>query len=106
MVLTIVIIAGAWVQGHHGQWQPRLMGAGLLASVLGIFMSATRTNALILFALITTSMFTGKIKAGYRFRWVLLLAGGRLRGQRRRAAAAFSIAAGSRSSSCSASATA
>jgi hypothetical protein len=73
MVLTIVIIAGAWVQGHHGKWQPRLMGAGLLASVLGIFMSATRTNALILFALITTSMFTGKIKAGYRFRWVLLL---------------------------------
>ena len=73
MVLTIVIIAGAWVQGHHGKWQPRLMGAGLLASVLGIFMSATRTNALILFALIATSMFTGKIKAGYRFRWVLLL---------------------------------
>ena len=35
MVLTIVIIAGAWVQGHHGKWQPRLMGAGLLASVLG-----------------------------------------------------------------------
>ena len=30
MVLTIVIIAGAWVQGHHGKWQPRLMGAALL----------------------------------------------------------------------------
>jgi hypothetical protein len=72
-VLTIVIIAGAWVQGHHGKWQPRLMGAGLMASVLGIFMSATRTNALILFALIATSMFTGKIKIGYRLRWIVLL---------------------------------
>jgi hypothetical protein len=73
MVLTIVIIAGSWVQGHHGKWQPRLMSAGLLASVLGIFMSATRSNALILFALITASMFTGKIKAGHRVRWVMLL---------------------------------
>ena len=35
MVLTIVIIAGAWVQGHHGRWQPRLMGAALLMSMLG-----------------------------------------------------------------------
>jgi hypothetical protein len=73
MVLTTVIIAGAWVQGHHGRWQSRLMGAGLLASALGVFMSATRTNALILFALVVTSMFTGKIKFGYRLRWLLLL---------------------------------
>jgi hypothetical protein len=73
MVLTIVLIAGAWVQGHHGRWQPRLMSAGLLVSVLGIFMSATRTNALILFVLIAASMFTGRIKAAHRFRWVLLL---------------------------------
>ena len=41
-------------------WQSRLMGAGLLVSMLGVFMSATRTNALILFALIVTSMFTGQ----------------------------------------------
>jgi hypothetical protein len=73
MVLSIVLIAGAWVQGHNGKWQSRLMGAGLLASVLGIFMSATRTNALILFALIATSMFTGKMQAGYRLRWIVLL---------------------------------
>ena len=49
------------------------MGLGLLASTLGIFMSATRTNALILFILVVASMFTGKIRAGYRFRWLLLL---------------------------------
>jgi hypothetical protein len=73
MVLTTVVIAGAWVQGHHGKWQPRLLGAGLLAAALGVFMSATRTNALILFALVVTSLFTGKIKFGYRVRWLLLL---------------------------------
>ena len=74
MVLTMVMIAGAWVQGHHGKWQPRLMGAALLMSMLGVFMSATRTNALILFALIATSIFTGRVKAAYRFRWLVLLA--------------------------------
>jgi hypothetical protein len=74
MVLTIVIIAGAWVQGHHGRWQPRLMSAALLMSMLGVFMSATRINALILFALIVTSIFTGRMKGAYRFRWLILLA--------------------------------
>jgi hypothetical protein len=74
MVLTMVLIAGAWVQGHHGKWQPRLMGAALLMSMLGVFMSATRINAVILFALIGTSIFTGRVKAAYRFRWLVLLA--------------------------------
>lgn len=74
MVLTVVIIAGGWVQGHHGRWQARLMGAALLMSMFGVFMSATRTNALILFALILTSIFTGRMKGAYRFRWLILLA--------------------------------
>jgi hypothetical protein len=74
MVLTTVIIAGSWVQGHHGRWQPRLMSAALLMSMLGVFMSATRVNALILFALIVTSIFTGRVKGAYRFRWLILLA--------------------------------
>jgi hypothetical protein len=73
MVLSSVVVAGSWLQGHHGTWQPRLMAAGLAASVLGILMSATRTNALILFVLIAASMFTGKIKVGHRLRWIVLL---------------------------------
>ena len=68
------MIAGASVQGHHGKWQPRLMGAALLISMAGVFMSATRLNALILFVLIATSIFTGRVKAAYRFRWLVLLA--------------------------------
>lgn len=74
MVLTVVVIAGASVQGHHGKWQSRLMGAALLVSMGGVFMSATRLNALILFVLIATSIFTGRVKAAYRFRWLVLLA--------------------------------
>ena len=73
MVVTIAVIAGAWVQGHHGKWQPRLMGAALLMSMMGIFMAATRSNALMLFALVITTIFTGRMKGAYRFRWLVLL---------------------------------
>jgi hypothetical protein len=74
MVMSIAIIGGAWVQGHHGRWQPRLMGAALLMSMLAVFMSATRLNALLLFALIVTTIFTGRMPGTYRFRWLILLA--------------------------------
>lgn len=73
MVMTIVVIAGAWVQGHHGRWQPRLMAAALMVSMLAVFMSATRLNALMLFALILTTTFTGRLPGAYRFRWLILL---------------------------------
>ena len=74
MVMTIAIIAGAWVQPHYGKWQSRLMGAALLMAMLGVFMSATRLNALILFALVITTVFSGRIPGAYRFRYLIVLA--------------------------------
>ena len=50
------------------------MSAALLMSMFGVFLSATRLNALILFALIPTSIFTGRMRGAYRFRWLILLA--------------------------------
>lgn len=73
MVMTIAVIGGAWVQGHHGKWQARLMGAALLMSMFGVFMSATRLNALMLFALVVTAVFTGRIPGSYKFRWLILV---------------------------------
>jgi hypothetical protein len=73
MVITIVLIAASWVQQHHGRWQSRLLGAALLVSMLGVFMSATRLNALMLFALVLTTIFIGRIPTAYRFRWLILL---------------------------------
>ena len=74
MVMSIAVIAGAWVQPHYGKWQGRLMGAALLMSMLGVFMSATRVNALILFALVITTIFSGRIPGAYRFRYLIVLA--------------------------------
>ncbi len=72
--MTIAVIAGAWVQPHYGKWQARLMGAALLVSMLGVFMSATRVNALILFALVMTTVFSGRLPGAYRFRYLIVLA--------------------------------
>jgi hypothetical protein len=74
MVMTIAVIAGAWVQPHFGRWQGRLMGAALLVSMLGVFMSATRVNALILFTLVLTTIFSGRLPGAYRFRYLIVLA--------------------------------
>ena len=74
MVMTIVIIAGAWVQPHFGKWQGRLMSLALLVSMLGVFMSATRLNALLLIVLILTTILTGNIPVAYRFRYLLVVA--------------------------------
>jgi hypothetical protein len=73
MVMTLVIIAAAWVQRHPGRWQPRLMFAALLMCMLAVFMSATRLNALMLFALVLTTVFSGRLPGAYRFRYLILL---------------------------------
>jgi len=74
MVMTIPILAGAWVQPHYGKWQARLISAALLVSMLGVFMSATRLYALILFVLILTTVFTGRLPGAYRFRYLIVVA--------------------------------
>jgi hypothetical protein len=74
MVMTIAIIAGAWVQPHFGKWQGRLLGAALIMAMLGVFMSATRVNALILFALVLTTVFSGRLPGAYRFRYLIVVA--------------------------------
>jgi len=72
--MTIVIIAGAWVQPHYGKWQGKLMSLALLVSMLGVFMSATRLNALILMILMVTTLLTGRIPVAYRFRYLIVVA--------------------------------
>jgi hypothetical protein len=74
MVMTIPILAGAWVQPHYGKWQARLISAALVMSMLGVFMSATRVNALILFLLVMTTVFSGRLPGAYRFRYLIVVA--------------------------------
>ena len=72
MVMTIVVIAGAWAQRHFGRWQGRLMAAAVVISTVGIFMSATRQHALLLFVLIISALFVIRVPGGQRVRWIVV----------------------------------
>ena len=50
MVLTIPLLAGAWIQTGWTRSQKALLSAGIIAAMLGVFLGASRTQALILFA--------------------------------------------------------
>jgi hypothetical protein len=50
MVLTMPLLAGAWVQSGWTRSRRALLVAGMIAALLGVFMGASRSQALMLFA--------------------------------------------------------
>jgi hypothetical protein len=73
MVLSLPLLAGAWVQKHREIWQKNLLIAGLLAAMLGVFMSAARSHFLVLVVLITVATFSTRLRPIYRVGWVVVL---------------------------------
>jgi len=73
MVLTIPLLAGAWVQKHRHIWHKNLFIAGLLATMLGVFMSAARSHFLVLAVLLTVATFSTKLRPIYRVGWIVVL---------------------------------
>jgi hypothetical protein len=62
MVMTIPFLAGAWVQTQLARWQRLLLTAGMVAAMLGVFLGASRSQALIFFAQIFTLTSFAKIR--------------------------------------------
>jgi hypothetical protein len=73
MVLTLPLLAGAWVQKHREIWHKNLLIAGLLAAMLGVFMSAARSHFLVLMVLITVATFSTRMRPIYRVGWIVVL---------------------------------
>jgi hypothetical protein len=73
MVLTVPLLAGAWVQKHREIWHKNLFIAGLLATMLGVFMSAARSHFLVLIVLLTVATFSTRLRPIYRVGWVVVL---------------------------------
>lgn len=73
MVLTLPLLAGAWVQKVQKIWHKNLFIAGMLAAMLGVFMSAARSHFLVLVVLITVATFSTKLRPVYRVGWVVVL---------------------------------
>lgn len=79
MVMTVPLLVGGWVQKNRSRWQGLLLACALAASMMGVFMAAARTHAVILFSLlivITLSItFSGQLKLVSLLGWVLMLMG-------------------------------
>ena len=73
MVLTIPLLAGAWVQKHREIWHKNVFIAGLLATMLGVFMSAARSHFIVLIVLLTVATFSTRLRPIYRVGWIVVL---------------------------------
>ncbi len=75
MIITLPLLVGAWTQRHRVWWYKHLFVAAMVASMLGIFMAATRLNAAILFVLIAVTTISGRLRIAPQLGWLMLLAG-------------------------------
>jgi hypothetical protein len=73
MVLSLPWIVGAWVQHHPKASHKNLLLAGILAAMLGVFMSAVRGHFILLLVLITVFTFSTRLRPVYRVGWVVVL---------------------------------
>ncbi len=50
MVLSIPLLVGAWVQPKHHRYHKTILSVGIIAAIAGVFLGASRSQALLLFA--------------------------------------------------------
>lgn len=74
MTITFPLLLGSWIQKSGSSWQRWLLSAGLLAAVLGVFLAASRTHALILLLMLGLSVLSGRMGVLGRVIWVGMLA--------------------------------
>jgi hypothetical protein len=74
MVGGVPLLLGAMIQEQRGGLRRRLLLIGLGASALGVFLSASRSQATMLFILGLAATFSGRIKNFPWFGWIGLLA--------------------------------
>ena len=73
MVMTLPLMAGALLQIRKKQWHLMLLLLGLSAAILGVLLSATRLNFVVITALIVVLTFSIKSRISYAFGWIVIL---------------------------------
>ncbi len=74
MVSTMVLLLGAWVQRRGNKLDFWLLSAAIFASVLGVFMGASRTQAMILFLMLGLTFMMGQISLKVLLRVAVVVA--------------------------------
>lgn len=70
LLATLPLLVGAWAQPRKPSWQRSLLIAGIAAAVLGVFMCASRSNALILIGLALILVVSGKLEVKNWIMWL------------------------------------
>lgn len=74
MVATLPWLVGAWVQPYRRAWFPWVLLAGMGAGMLGIFLCAARSPAVILFGqLVLVTLFV-RLRGSLNFGWLVMVA--------------------------------
>lgn len=74
MVITVPVLLGAWLQNRTHR-ERLLLSLALFGTVLGVFLSASRTSLLLLFVLLMATMISGRMGAFGRVAWIFMLTG-------------------------------
>ncbi len=72
MVMTIPFLAGAWVQRDCSRREKILLAGGIAAAMLGIFLGASRSQALLFFAQVITLASFAKIRLHHLLAFAIL----------------------------------
>jgi hypothetical protein len=73
MVLSLPLLAYAWVQRRREIWHKNLLIAGIVAGMLGVFLCAARSQFVALAIVITVATFSTRLRPVYRIGWVAVL---------------------------------
>lgn len=75
MVASLPWLFGCWLQPGKKLEEQLLFIAGIVAALMGVFMSATRLNIGVLALMILLSTFSGRLRGGMWLGWIIVLAG-------------------------------
>lgn len=75
MVMTVPLLVGAWQQKRSYRWLGLLLAAAVIASMLGVFMSAARTHAAVLLVLVGVATISTRLNWLSRIGWLVMLIG-------------------------------
>ena len=73
MVMTLPLILGAWLNPRKGTATSILLATAILAASVGVFMSAARSHALLLFAFLGFATVSARMSLLARAGWISLM---------------------------------
>lgn len=73
LVMTLPLLVGAWSQRHSERWRGPLLGAAIIAALLGIFMAAARTHMITAAIVVLVVTFSGGLGGRQWLRWAVVV---------------------------------